>query len=275
MFGENKNIKDSSNSSNTNYQISAQKMSSFDSLKDIKISYTKTNKLVTAMYMVTDIMDKSEPIRNKLRTLSIEILSDIDTENRFILSKKVAIVLELLDMSLALNMISVMNKNILSREFLDLKKALLTPKQNEFSLEGFLVEEDQFPINNIKEINTQNNSLIYKGHHKGHIKSTNLGVQKGSTLMKAISDKTFTIQHSDSFDMLKKERRFEIVKIIKNIKDTNPKAGGATIKDIKEAKNLVLKSCSEKTLQRELISMVKDHVLNKIGEKRWSKYSLK
>lgn len=275
MFGENKNIKDSSNSSNTNYQISAQKMSSFDSLKDIKISYTKTNKLVTAMYMVTDIMDKSEPIRNKLRTLSIEILSDIDSENRFILSKKVAIVLELLDMSLTLNMISIMNKNILSREFLDLKKALLTPKQNEFSLEGFLVEEDQFPINNIKEINTQNNSLIYKGHHKGHIKSTNLGVQKGSTLMKAISDKTFTIQHSDSFDMLKKERRFEIVKIIKNIKDTNPKAGGATIKDIKEAKNPVLKSCSEKTLQRELISMVKDHVLNKIGEKRWSKYSLK
>lgn len=275
MFGENKNIKDSSNSSNSNYQISAQKMSSFDSLKDIKISYTKTNKLVTAMYMVTDIMDKSEPIRNKLRTLGVEILSDIDTENRFILSKKVAIILELLDMSLTLNMISIMNKNILSREFLDLKKALFTPKQNEFSLEGFFVEEDQFPINNTKEIITQNTSLIYKGHHKGHIKSTNIGMQKGSTLMKAISDKTFSIQHSDSFDMLKKERRFEIVKIIKNIKDTNPKAGGATIKDIKEVKNSVLKSCSEKTLQRELISMVKDHVLNKIGEKRWSKYSLK
>lgn len=275
MFGENKNIKDSSNSSDTGYSISSQKMSILNVLKDTKISYTKTNKLVTAMYMVTDIMDKSEPIRNKLRTLGVEILSDIDMENRFLLINKVDSVLSLLDMSLTLNMISGMNKNILTREFLNLKNSLLVPKQNAFSLGDFLTEEYQLIGDETKEIDTKNSNLFYKGHHKGHIKSTNIGIQKGSTLMKAISDKTSSVQHSESFDMLKKERRFEIVKIIKNIKDTNPKAGGATIKDIKEGKSPVLKSCSEKTLQRELISMVKDHVLNKIGEKRWSKYSLK
>ena len=33
--------------------------------------------------------------------------------------------------------------------------------------------------------------------------------------------------------------------------------------------------CGEKTLQRELVSMAKDGVLNKTGEKRWSRYFVK
>src|SRR3989344_3111766 len=41
--------------------------------------YRKTNKLVTALYMVTDVIDKEEPLRNKLRTLGLEILSDTPT----------------------------------------------------------------------------------------------------------------------------------------------------------------------------------------------------
>ena len=39
-------------------------------------SYTKTQKLITALYMVTDIIDKEEPLRNKLRTLGTGIISD-------------------------------------------------------------------------------------------------------------------------------------------------------------------------------------------------------
>ncbi len=54
--------------------------------------------------------------------------------------------------------------------------------------------------------------------------------------------------------------------------------GMATIKDIKDKIKTTpeqasfLVSCSEKTLQRELVSMVKDGVLNKTGKKRWSRY---
>ena len=36
----------------------------------------------------------------------------------------------------------------------------------------------------------------------------------------------------------------------------------------------LIKGCSEKTIQRELLSMVKSGILKKEGEKRWSKYSL-
>lgn len=46
--------------------------------------------------------------------------------------------------------------------------------------------------------------------------------------------------------------------------------GEATIKDIIE----VITDCSEKTIQRELISLIKDNVVHREGERRWSKYKL-
>jgi DeoR/GlpR family transcriptional regulator of sugar metabolism len=46
--------------------------------------------------------------------------------------------------------------------------------------------------------------------------------------------------------------------------------GNATIKDIIE----VVKDCSEKTIQRELIVLIKDGIIIREGERRWSKYRL-
>ena len=74
------------------------------------------------------------------------------------------------------------------------------------------------------------------------------------------------------FDMLKKQRRDDIINIIKNI------GGNATIKDIKNKINIGVQGslvCSEKTLQRELVSMTKDGVLDKEGSKRWTHYFIK
>ncbi len=126
---------------------------------------------------------------------------------------------------------------------------------------------------------------LLAGKYQGH--SVRIGVQKGSTLMKALSDR---ITHeatrevrpnmlglaspAKDFNLLKTQRREEIIKIIKDKKDVYPTSGGATITDIRTAAKGVLISCGEKTLQRELISMVSDGVLKKIGEKRWSKYFL-
>ncbi len=60
-----------------------------------------------------------------------------------------------------------------------------------------------------------------------------------------------------------KSRRLEILSILQ-------KKDAITIKDVAE----VITDCSEKTLQRELLSMVESGVLKKQGERRWSTYSL-
>jgi predicted HTH transcriptional regulator len=59
----------------------------------------------------------------------------------------------------------------------------------------------------------------------------------------------------------KNDRRENILKLIKEKKEV-------TIKDISGS----ISDCSEKTIQRELISLLKDKVIQKTGEKRWSRY---
>ena len=48
-----------------------------------------------------------------------------------------------------------------------------------------------------------------------------------------------------------------------------------SIKDIGEVLKSKGQAIGEKTLQRELISMVKDNLLYRTGSKRWSKYFVK
>ncbi len=58
-------------------------------------------------------------------------------------------------------------------------------------------------------------------------------------------------------------RRERILGIIKD-------KGEASIKDI----STTITDCSEKTIQRELIDMIKDNLILRDGERRWSKYKL-
>ena len=261
-------------------------------------SYPKLNKLVTAVYIVTDIMDKDEPIRLKLRTLAVEILSDMPTEqagtnsiSRTNLSEKVQTILSFLDVASTVNLISEMNFNILKKEFFELAKSIDEPKQiNPVWLEEFLGANDLTPsLPEGKGVNTAVSSSPFGGgkgggEHKRHLdytrgKHTSIGVQKGNTLMKALSDIKDTHKNNPTpyeaesfrsrFYILKKERREDIIKVIKD------NAGSATITYIKTKASGALVVCSEKTLQRELVSMIKNGVLYKTGEKRWSRYFIK
>ena len=287
MFGDNKNLKDSLTNLSTTIKDSS-----------LSISYQKTNKLIMALYMVTDMIDKDEPLRNKLRTLGIEILSDntsLSSGTLGHLSKKIQEVLSFLDISSAVNIISEMNCSILRKEFLELNQSIISAQAGKeydklktlngsINLADFFREE--LPASSTEEVSSLSfNNNQSKGHYQtiGHQQSTRIGVQKGSTLMKALSDRKLisslgssanqhkSIKHvtTDGFDVLKKERRNEVINFI------TKNGGNATITDIKKGAHGSIVSCSEKTLQRELVSMVKDGVLNKTGEKRWSRYFLK
>ena len=252
------------------------------------LSNTRTSKLITALYMVTDIIDPDEPLRNKLRTLGLEILSDpegksLTSYGADTLVQRVETVMSLLSIASAMNFISEMNCKILTKEFLELKGSVMVGIDVKPSwLEEFLGEEESSPL--LNSLSPHLNPLL--GKERGNINSkghTRIGVQKGSTLLGAIKDMSDSVSASHislgrdrlgsraQFDILKKQRRDSILNIIKN------KGGSATIKDIMGQINTGVRgtlTCSEKTLQRELMSMTKDGALNKTGEKRWSRYGL-
>lgn len=58
-------------------------------------------------------------------------------------------------------------------------------------------------------------------------------------------------------------RREKVIQVIRE-------KGQATIKDISD----VVKDCSEKTIQRELVSLINDNVVVREGDRRWSRYCL-
>jgi len=250
MLGENKNLKDTSRDSIKDTSFGSSSLVPI--WQDHSAYYTKTNKLITALYMVTDTMEKEEPMRLKLRTLAVEVLSDITAISRTSFdTKKIDQILSFLNIAFDIRMISEMNCNILRKEFTELKQSI-----QEFTTKNNLWFEE------LTKDNPSPKSLSFS---KGH--QTRIGVQKGSTLMKALS----RVEGGNEFGILKNKRREEIIAIIKDKKNTNG-IEGATIKDIKNGAKDTLISCGEKTLQRELISMVKDNVLKKTGEKRWSQY---
>ena len=267
MFRDEKNLKDSQKDSLPNTDIA---------LKDglFPFSYTKTNKLITALYMVTDIVDKEEPLRAKLRTLGIEIISDTYSLSAQAgaphrASGKISEVVSLLGIARALNIISSMNCDILEKEFYQLDHSI-KELAGETKVPSAPVDLGEF---------LRDESVAHP---------TRLGVQRGSTLLSSLakmskrvparadgdrnSVATGPVHDPKNTSLLKGQRRNDILNIIKI------NGGNATIKDIKDKiltmsdKNNPLVAVGEKTLQRELLSMVEDGVLKKEGKKRWSRY---
>ncbi len=249
----------------------------------LSVILKRTEKLVTALYMVTDCMEGNEPIKIELRSIGVSLLREthasitktsIEASLRFHEVKKgIAEIKSLLGIGATIGFVSEMNFTILEKEFSELESLIdeikETPKM--FSLphtffegsksESVLLGETLFSE---KENTAPVNSAIYKGHikdtvHKGQDK---LIRPLSKTPTEAEERQQKELQKALSIG-LKHERRSTILKIVKDKKEV-------TIKDISN----LYTTCSEKTIQRELIALVAEGVLKKAGEKRWSRYSL-
>ena len=80
--------------------------------------------------MVTDIINKDEPLRNKLRTLGTEIISDMHSLPVQARSRIIEVV-SFLEIASSLNLISEMNGNILKKEFIKLEQLIKERSQVE------------------------------------------------------------------------------------------------------------------------------------------------
>ncbi len=257
----------------------------------LTISYNKVNKLITALYIVTDILDSEEPLRGKLRTAGSDILSDIyllrTTRSNSVSYRVIGNILKtisFLDIASTVGILSSMNCGILRSEFVALKDSVNQALENyavlsgEVNLSNFFNNKEPEPKEKTENRSSFSITKAYIPEIKKTLESTRIGVQKGSTLLKAITDKVtdknlqmpIKDMHTnrDNFNVLKQERRDVILNIIKERKD------GASITDIRNAAYGPLKDTGEKTLQRELVAMVTEGVLKKIGSKRWSRYAV-
>ncbi len=233
----------------------------------------RAKKLVTALYMVTDCIETHDPLRYTLRSLAVdllfetrELIAQSSSEQHFFETEvihSIDAIVEELDIAQTIGFISEMNHSILSREFHVLKDTILERQASRYigdvrtlfgtsdHAERLVFPKDLFTEIDAKKDVKDKESTFYKTH------ATASPLQTTSSSSK--DKKGQSIQKED-----KKDRKNIIINIIKDKKQV-------MIKDIM----LTVTDCSEKTVQRELSTLVAQGVLKKIGEKRWSRYELK
>jgi DNA-binding transcriptional ArsR family regulator len=205
-----------------------------EDLRDIKAK--KTEKLVTAIFMVSDLMDKTEPLRNQLRSSSLKLLSDSNTS-------LISQIMSLISISTSIGLISDMNGGILIKELTGMKDSIPTMESISFNSEAL----------------RSGGPVFSRTFSQGH----NLPKQNSNVLNKIKSPLAQPKKDVREISAPKSNRRESILSLIKDKKEV-------TIKDISSQ----ISDCSEKTIQRELIALLKDKIIEKAGEKRWSRYFL-
>lgn len=233
--------------------------------------HQKSQKLVTAIYLVTDFLKDSEPLKWKIREQGLGLLSkNLSLVNAFASDKKIILdsvsslcleIVSMIEIAYVAGVVSPMNFSILKKEFMDLV-SLIEAKENPTNLgsnfvlsESFLkVEETHF--DEPKQVPV----MEYKGQAtKGHYNVLNNNVSYTPRVNSPKPQARPVFQDKEK----KSDRQTVIIDVIKKKKEV-------TIKDVLS----FITDCSEKTIQRELLLMVSNGVLKKVGERRWSRYSL-
>ena len=292
----------------------------------------KSEKLVTALYLVTDLMADSEPIKHGLRKNAVALLSSmnslaqLDVKDRVLelkmSLKSVTEISSLLHVAVTTGTVSKMNGELLVEGFRSLQ-LVLEKKQPIFTKEMLHVEDEEeldseasfqsavsstsydalTPLSiarlheNERELRRNQESLRQaqllsriagKGQtretsikdtmlYNKDIKDTIKDVSKNREIVRDITIKqgsthAVLMEHAtrpgnglaSSFQMKKLSRREQILALFVRGVDVS-------IKDIAAR----IKGCSEKTIQRELNALLYDNVIERIGEKRWSRYVLR
>lgn len=273
-----------------NNLISSQNQNSSIVGSDISVLFTgdsyglfvfqKTDKLVKAIYLLTGIMSDKEPMRERARALANKMLEsalamsdriwgeEIYQKN---LLSAISEVTVLFDIAESTKMMSKMNHSIITSELKKLAEFLVTSSSN-YSSAKIAFEPNLFDGNynytpdqnfqtlpQVQNINTESPEII-KDIKDIDKRQETVGSEVDRKIEK---EKVITTKTNVSEKIVKdKNNRTDI--ILSMLKS----GVKLTIKDF--AKNI--KDCSEKTIQRELLSLVSKGVLKKEGERRWSKY---
>lgn len=224
--------------------------------------FKKTEKIVLALYLVTDHLSETDPMRVSVRKLANDVLRGaIKVTSKYASpgsdDRMICDLYELtsfLDLAGLAKVITMSNVSLITDEIRRLAKDIVM--HQEANQSGSNLKKSFFVVDTTET----EDPVLYKGH-KGQTenKVSFKNTQKAQEPVKRSPTPLSTIKK----DFVKDDRSTKIKEIIKS-------KGHVTIKDVADA----FSGISEKTIQRELQKMVATGVLKREGERRWSTYSL-
>ena len=224
-------------------------------------NFHKLGKLSSAVYLITGFFNDSEPMKWRLRTLAMDLSSE-SLRDKYGLAREI---ISLFAIAKTAGLVSETNANIIIEELsrfesgeakrLDIRALLATSAEEKLAVE---LEPSASP--EIKD------KIVERGLSympKPSFEDSVLSKDRPSPRSEKESKNQPDLKDYGAVSVKKNSRQSVIIGLIKRkkeimIKDVSPLIGG----------------CSEKTIQREVLGMVASGILRKMGEKRWSRYTL-
>ena len=222
--------------------------------KDIRrvFIYKKAERLAKAIHLMTPAFAESASLRRRIDAIVIDLIDAAllpPSAARTALSRELLALSSVLSIARIGGLLSLMNTELVSREAHLLLQEVASYEEPRLSL------DDAPTLSDIaKNVSLQGAREM----PKGRIASTH-----SVSSRTAASTKGHIKDIGDIHNHIK-DRREAILSVIRDKKK-------ARIKDI----STHIRTVSEKTIQRELLALIKAGVVLKEGERRWSAYSLR
>ena len=230
--------------------------------------FKKTEKITAALYLVSGLLKDDEPIKWELRDRGIDLLSSSFSASNSLPGDKNAVIqsiftaaletLSLLNVARISGLISDMNHRLLVHEIDNIVGMLRDRLAESAENAGYVLSESFFKTPDLFSTGFR------LGNRTNTSKRADFGKRQDGPYYGTNSSNTEVSKGQLTGQAKKNQRQEMIVSALKT-------QSNLTIKDFSK----VIKDCSEKTIQRELIELVDKGIVKKEGERRWSRYSLK
>lgn len=268
-------------------------VSSFIKDKDGIQVYRRSEKICKAYFLLTRHIADNESIKSKLRDSAIQLnsktlelvaaVNKTEALSRQVVLEAVSLV-SMSDMAATSGLISPSNYTVVVSQIeifiAEIEKYWKSMSYGSQAIPSTLFDIEHLTVADSEALERENTNVSFIGHSQktniGGAKilysNTHLGGPSGRSHEKkshvahvshSVHPPARSSAHQPKIDEHKNERQTLIV-------DTIRAKGELSIKDLVG----VIKGCSEKTIQRELIALVSSGTLLKTGERRWSKYSI-
>lgn len=221
----------------------------------------KTEKICAAFFLVTDALPEDDLFKHAIRTQGLALLEQLDQSNLSSRERHLETLISLCTTAQYAGVISAMNARILVDECEGLRTFVAS--HEETLAAGGMLSLGLFET-------MLEAPAVAEPEGTRHVSDTKMYSASGASI-----DTPSALHKGQGRNVLEKkqpkeenkekqrDRRATILSVLQK-KDT------INVKDVAH----VITDCSEKTLQRELLSLVAQGVLKKEGERRWSTYSL-
>jgi len=279
--------------------------------------FKKTEKIITAIYLITNFFDPKEPLKWSLRNSLNNLLKTLtnfgqsplsDKENNFYnLNSALLKISSSFDLAYYSGFISQMNYEIINFEISKLAVSIDEYYNGTIGSSKSLFDNDYFHVEsfmNLKDNNSINHDYYQKDKNQtnrnknlkdnqGQDKQINRQYQKDNNNTFSNKPSKWNNQNDSSINNSgisgsgtsessrtknHQGQNLNQTKKTKSKKDSSERQqrivdeikrhGDVSVKDIAK----VIRDCSEKTLQRDLIDLINQGKITKKGERRWSRY---